>query len=78
MSDKKVKLPAKVPKGWTTALASPKSKNTVSPITESTAQELAKQLKRVADLMERQQKIDIVTGTREKIQEAIDRRKNEK
>lgn len=47
----------------------------VSPITESTAVELAKQIKRLADLMERQQKIDMITGTREKIQEAIEQRK---
>lgn len=50
----------------------------VSPITESTAIELAKQIKRLADLMERQQKIDMITGTREKIQEAIELRKAKK
>ena len=52
-------------------------KAVVSTITESTAQELAKQFKRVADLMERQQKIDLLTGTRDKIKEAINSRKND-
>jgi hypothetical protein len=47
----------------------------VSPITEATAVELTKQMKRLADLMERQQKIDMITGGREKIQEAIENRK---
>jgi hypothetical protein len=47
----------------------------VSPITEATAVELTKQMKRLADLMERQQKIDMITGTREKIQEAIETHK---
>lgn len=50
----------------------------VSPITEATAIELTKQMKRLADLMERQQKIDMITGGREKIQEAIENRKANK
>lgn len=50
----------------------------VSPITEATAIELTKQMKRLADLMERQQKIDMITGGREKIQEAIENRKASK
>jgi len=48
----------------------------ISPITEATAVELAKQMKRLADLMERQQKIDMITGTREKIEEAIASKKS--
>jgi len=33
-------------------------------------------MKRLADLMERQQKIDMITGTREKIEEAIASKKS--
>jgi acyl-CoA reductase-like NAD-dependent aldehyde dehydrogenase len=75
MSEKKLKVPKELTKAL--ANAAPK-KATVAPISESTAQELAKQLKRVADLMERQQKVEVLTGVREKIQEAIDRRKTGK
>lgn len=39
--------------------------------------EIAKQLKRIADSMERQQKADLLTGGIEKIKEAIETRKNE-
>jgi hypothetical protein len=39
--------------------------------------EIAKQLKRIADSMERQQKADLLTGGVEKIKEAIKTRKDE-
>ncbi len=39
--------------------------------------EIAKQLKRIADSMERQQKADLLTGGIEKIKEAIKTRKDE-
>ena len=39
--------------------------------------EIAKQLKRIADSMERQQRADLLTGGVEKIKEAIKTRKDE-
>lgn len=47
-----------------------KSKNN-SVMTEETAIELTKQLKRVADAMDRQHKFMMMTGGKEKLQEVI-------
>jgi hypothetical protein len=49
-------------------IVSPKSKVS-TPLSEETALELAKQLKRVADAMDRQHKFMMMTGGKEKIQE---------
>jgi hypothetical protein len=51
-------------------IVSPKSK-VATPLSEETALELAKQLKRVADAMDRQHKFMMMTGGKEKIQERV-------
>lgn len=44
-------------------------KRTTTPITEDTALELIKQMKRVADAMDRNHKYMMMTGGKEKLQE---------
>ena len=49
----------------------PKKTKASTNITEETALELTKQMKRVADAMERQHKFMMMTGGKEKLQEVI-------
>lgn len=68
MSDKNTKALLK-------AAAAIKPTTTPALITEETAIELAKQMKRVADAMDRQYKFMMVTGGKDKLQEMIDSKK---
>ena len=50
----------------------PKKVKVTTPISEETALELVKQMKRVADAMDRQHKFMMMTGGKDKLQEIID------